>query len=492
MPRSASCLLLFGLAALAPAVSAFAQTVTVTAETRTSLRQLTGDLVLSGQAYELDHQLADTIGPRLTGSANYLRAADWAQERFRSFGLANVHTELWIIPATWEPETAATGHILTPVDHTLHIYSQGWSPSTPAGGVTGKVVYLKSFDRKAIDEQRSEITGNIVFFDRDSAGERPDYSSITAALIQLKNLKPLALVSGSSAKNGAEDAGSGNDLGQIDPLPAAQIGFEDALLLRRLLDRGPVTLQFQFTNRIREHVEVPNVVAEIPGRNRSLPVVLLGAHLDSWHPGTGAQDNGTGVAGLLDIARAVHALPQPPLRTIRFVLFGGEEEGLLGSNAYVKQHLAEIKQIDAVLISDTGAEPAKGWYLMGRDDERAALANIEPLLAPLSADGTTDDVRFLFDTDHAAFDVHGVPSLVLWTGTDKYFTLHHQPSDTFDSVVAKDLEQGTMVMAVTAFALADSPEPFAKHLTDKEVQAMLKQYNKVDEWKSNREHGTLP
>ena len=459
---------------------------------RAALQQLTGDLVLSGQAYEYDRQLADTIGPRLTGSANYMRAASWAQDKFHSLGLADVHTEMWTIPATWEPEVPATGQILSPVDHTLHIYSSGWSPSTPAGGVQGGVIYLKSFDPKSIDQQRSEIPGNIIFFDRETLGEHPDFDTVLTGIEHIERLKPQALITGSSSKNGAEDAGATSELGKIEPVPSAQLGYEDGLLLKRLLDRGPVTVHFQFTNRIRENVPVPNVVAEIAGRDPSLPVVLLGAHLDSWQPGTGAQDNGTGVAGVLDVARAIKALPQPPLRTVRFVLFGGEEEGLLGSNAYVKQHLADMKSIDAVLISDTGSQPAKGWYLMGRDDEKADLANIKPLLDPLSAGATTDNVDFLFDTDHAAFDVHGVPSLVLWTDVDKYFTLHHQASDTFDSVVAKDLEQGTAVMAVTAFALANSREPFAKHLSDKEVGEMLKKYNKLDEWKSNREHGTLP
>lgn len=463
--------------------------VTISPETHAALQQLTGNLVLAGEAYEYDRELADTIGPRLTGSANYMRAASWAQAKLQELGLANIHTEMWTIPATWEPVGPATGHILTPVDHTLHLYSSGWSPSA---NVQGKVVHLQSFKTKSIDAQRSEITGNIVFLDHDTFGEHPDFGVVLAGLEHLDTFHPQAIVSGSSSKNGAENAGSSNDLGKIDPVPTAQIGLEDALLLKRLLDRGPVTMQFQFTNRIRENVEVPNVVAEIPGRDPSLPVVLLGAHLDSWHPGTGAQDNGTGVAGVLDVARAIKALPQPPLRTMRFVLFGGEEEGLLGSNAYVRQHLAEMKNIDADLISDTGAQPAKGWYLMGRDDEKAALANIKPLLDPLSAGETTDNVDFLFDTDHAAFDVHGVPSLVLWTGVDKYFTLHHQPSDTFDSVIAKDLEQGVTVLAITAFSIANSPQPFAKHLSDKEVQEMLKKYNKLDEWKSNREHGTFP
>ncbi len=242
----------------------------------------------------------------------------------------------------------------------------------------------------------------------------------------------------------------------IDAVPDAQIGLEDSLLIKRLLQHGPVSMQFSFANKIRSDVQIPNVIAEIPGSELPDQVVIIGAHLDSWQPGTGAQDNGTGAATVLEAARAIKALNRPPRRTIRFILFGGEEEGLLGSHAYVRQHMADLPKIDAVLVTDTGAEPAKGWYLMGREDERPPLASLNPLLAGLGADGISSDTGIIFQTDHAPFDVLGVPSLVLWTGMDKYGTLHHKASDTFDSVVAKDLTQSATVVTVTAYAIADS------------------------------------
>ncbi|WP_158794332.1 M28 family metallopeptidase, partial [Granulicella sp. L60] len=181
-----------------------------------------------------------------------------------------------------------------------------------------------------------------------------------------------------------------------------------------------------------------------------------------------------------------------PRRTMRFILFGGEEEGLVGSNAYSKKHLADMPSIDAVLISDTGAQPSKGWYLMGRADEKDALAPIEPLLAGLGSSGTNPDTEFLFETDHAGFDVFGVPTLVLWNDVDKYFKLHHQASDTFDSVVQADLTQGVATTAATAYAIADSAQPFAPHDTPAQVEDMLKKANELDNYKSLKAAGFVP
>ena len=462
-----------------------------TPETSMQLRNLIGDTVLNGQAYEYDRQLADTIGPRLTGSANYMRAAEWAQEKFKSLGLSNVHTEDWVIPATWEPEGAAAGHITSPVNHLLHIYSIGWSPSTPKQGVSGQVVYVPSIVPAELDKQKDKLKGSIVLLDEASFGEKPRFDQILVAIDRMRSFGITAILS-PGGPNGTETLTSLNFSGTIDPTPEAQIGLEDASLIKRLLDHGPVSVEFSFTNKIRKDVKVPNVVAELPGTDLASEVVIIGAHLDSWQAGTGAQDNGTGVASVLEAARAIKALNHPPRRTIRFVLFGGEEEGLLGSTAYARAHLAEIPKIDTILITDTGAQPAKGWYLMGRDDAKDAVASLKPVLSGLGADATSSDTEFIFETDHAAMDVLGVPTLVLWNDTDKYFTLHHKASDTFDSIVQKDLTQGAAVTAVTAYAIANAKAPLGKHLSPDEVQAMLKKAGNLEEYEFLKKANSLP
>ncbi|MDE3106207.1 MAG: M20/M25/M40 family metallo-hydrolase, partial [Acidobacteriota bacterium] len=451
------------------------------AETRTAVRDLIGEVLVNGKALEYDRQLTDDVGPRLTGSANYNHAVTWALETLRGLGLSNVHTESFTMPALWEPETPATGSITTPRTQTLHIYSMGWSPSTPPGGVTGEVFYLPTIG--AADTFKDRIAGHIVLIDNDTLGRGAGIAALVRDVAHVVEQKPLAVLMVGTT-NGAEVADCLLYDGNISPVPGAQIGQEDDLLVRRLLQRGPVTIHFSMTNRTRPATEVQNVVAEIAGRELPGHTVLVGGHLDSWHPGTGAQDNGTGVATVLDVARSVMALGRPPRRTLRFVLFGGEEQGLFGSAGYVQQHRNEMATIDAVLISDTGAQPARGWYLMAREDQRPYLDPVEPLLAGLGANQLTADNVFLFETDHAGFDVLGVPTLVLWNDTDKYFRLHHQASDTFDSVVPADLAQGVATTAATAYAIADLPHPYAPHLTQQQMLDRIRDDNQLENYQA--------
>ncbi|HTD95342.1 MAG TPA: M20/M25/M40 family metallo-hydrolase [Edaphobacter sp.] len=469
----------------------------VSPDTRTAITQLVGDIMVNGKAYDYDRHLADNIGPRLTGSDNYVHAVSWAVDQFKSLGLKNVHTEPFTMPALWEPEVLATGHILEPRNQTLHIYSLGWSPSTPHNGdpdagIQGQVVYLKDFSTpEALEADKAKIPGKIVLIDEASLGEHPSFAQILKTLIRLKELGPQALLL-VGGPNGTESATALTFDGSIAPFPEARIGLEDELLIKRLLEDGPVTVQFSFKNRIRPATQVNNVVAEIPGRDLPNEIVIVGGHLDSWHPATGAQDNGTGVATALDVARAVKAVNRPPRRTLRFILFGGEEQGIIGSTSYVRHHTADLPNIDAVLISDTGGQPAKGWYLMGRDDEKQALANIEPLLSGLGSNDTTPSVEFLFQTDHISFALLGTPTLVLWNAVDKYFKLHHKASDSFDSVVQADLNQGVATTAATAYAIADSAKPFAAHYTPTQVEDMLKQAKQFDDYQYFKSQGIFP
>lgn len=463
----------------------------VSPETRATVSQIVGDVMVNGQAYEYDRQLADEIGPRLTGSANYVHGVSWAEQKFKQLGLTNVHTEGWKIPATWEPDGPASGRITSPREQVLHIYSQGWSPSTPGGGVKGTVVYLAHLTPEGVEAQKDKLSGQIVLVDRASLGENPAFGQILKASAMLAKANPKAVMMYGGA-NGTETASSLSFDGSITPFPLAQIGIEDVLLIRRMLEHGAVTVEFSFKNKIRKDVEVNNVIAEIPGREQPNEVVIVAGHLDSWHPGTGAQDNGTGVATVMDVARAIKASGKPPRRTMRFILFGGEEQGLLGSVAYAKKHSGEMNSIDCVLISDTGAQPAKGWYVMGREDEQKALTNVEPLLTGIGSGQTTTSVEFLFQTDHIGFDVQGVPTLVLWNDVDKYFRLHHKASDTFDAVNQADLNQGAATTAATAYAIADAAQPFAPHDTPSQVEDFLRKAQQWDDYQYFKSQSVLP
>ncbi len=151
-----------------------------------------------------------------------------------------------------------------------------------------------------------------------------------------------------------------------------------------------------------------------------------------------------------------------------------------------------LPSIDCVLISDTGGERAKGWYLMGRDDEKEALKNVEPLLAGLGSNDTTPSTEFLFQTDHISFDLLGVPTLVLWTDVEKYFKLHHKASDSFDAVNQADLNQGVATTAATAYAIADSAQSFAPHQTPAQVEDWLKKASQWDDYQFFKNAGVFP
>ncbi len=452
--------------------------------------KLGGLLMLAGKAYEYDRTLSDDLGPRLTGSENYRKAADWATGEFKRLGLANVHEDPWEIANTWEPEVWATGRILVPREMRLHLESDGWSTSTPKQGIKGNVYHLKALSADGIKAESAQIKGSIVLLDHDSLASggpllfgkaldliaEMEQGGAKAFLLGVGDRENVSVMTGLSCCNGT-----------VSKIPAGNVGREDTLLLRRMLDKGPVEVEFSFTNKVRDHVEVPNVVADIQGTDGSGEYVVIGGHLDSWQLGTGAEDNGTGAATVLAVAEAVKASGIEPKRTLRFVLFGGEEEGLLGSIHYAQMHAGELDKCIGVFITDTGSEAPKGWYTFGRDDEDQALGSLKPELAALGADGTTDEGRFTFSTDHGPFLIHGVPAFVLWTPVDEYFKLHHKPSDTFDKVNQRDLNLGAAVVGVTALAFADAPQPL-KHLSQAEMEDQLKKIKSYDEYKDMVDH----
>ena len=473
--------------------SASSSSVVLSPSAQADLIRLGGQMMLAGKAYEYDRELADEIGPRLTGSANYVKATDWAVAEFKRLGLSNIHKEGWKIPATWEPETLATARMIAPHEQRLHLESEGWSPSTPEGGVRGNVYYLSELKVASVQAQASRIQGSIVLVDGEAIDSAisDGFGKLFDALDAIGKAGAKGLILGIGTTNNAPSfVGVTAFDGSLFNLPTGNLGREDTLLLKRLLARGAVEVEFSFTNRIRRNVTVNNVVAEIPGTDGTGDYVLIGGHLDSWHPGTGAQDNGTGAATVVAVAQAVMASGLKPKRTMRFVLFGGEEEGTIGSIRYVQQHAAELSHCAGVFVTDTGAEAPKGWYAFGRADESAALKTIQPMLDSLGAGGVSNNGEFTFETDESAFLVKGVPAFVLWTPVDKYFLIHHKPSDTFDKVNQRDLNLGAATVGVTSFAFADSTGELP-HLTAAQVIDQLKSVSAYTEYEDMLAHKVM-
>jgi len=465
---------------------------TLTPEGQANLVRLGGQLLIAGKAYDYDRHLADEIGPRLTGSENYVKAATWAEAEFKRLGLSNVHKESWEMPATWEPQTLATAHILKPHLQRLHLESEGWSPSTPEGGVRGTIYYQKGLSPEAVKANAAHIKDSVVLIDGESiAGdhEKPVlFGELFDALRMIGEEGARGLIFGLGTTNNAPSLiGNTGFTGAIANVPCGNLGQEDTLLLKRLMNEGPVEVEFSFTNRIRERVKVDNVVAEIPGSDSNGEYVIVGGHLDSWDTGTGAQDNGTGASTVLAVAAAIKAAGLTPRRTMRFILFGGEEQGLIGSVHYVHDHASELDKCVGDFVSDSGAEAPKGWYVFGRDDESKAIAALKPLLSSIDAARTTNEAEHIFQTDEAPFLAQGVPSYVLWTGFDKYMLLHHKPSDTFDKVDQRDLNLGAAVVGITAYAVADSPTTL-KHLDAAGVEDEFRNLKVLEQYKDLQDH----
>jgi carboxypeptidase Q len=456
-----------------------------------AISQLLGDTLVHGRSYEYDEYLSDRIGARLTGSPSFTQSVRWTSDQFKQLGLSNVHTEDWTIPATWAPEVSAIGAISSPLTHRLHIYSIGWSPSTPQLGISGNVMYAASLQSDALENQRDAMHGAVVLLDRESFGSERRLDFLLDGFRLLRSFGPAAiLVPGDT--DGTESATTLNFTGDIDSVPEAELGLEDVNLIRRLLRRGEVKVHFSFENKVARNVPVSNVVADIPGCDLPNQIIIVAAHLDSWDPGTGAQDDGTGVASLIEVARTMRALHLQARRTIRFVLFGGEEQGLLGSRAYVMRHRQSLAEIVGVLVTDTGAEEARGWNVIGRTDEEGILRNAQPFLRGLGADGVTSDPELLFQTDLAPFEANGVPVFLLWNDMSQYSQVHHKASDTLDSVSYSALSQNTAVIGITAFLIANAGGALPPHLDSDGVRTVFAAAGQQREFEYFKSHRLLP
>ena len=417
--------------------------------------------VASGRSLDYARELT-AIGPRLTGSATYERAADWAAQQLRAIGVTRVTREPFTIERGWE-RVSARARIVAPSEHSLHVESLGWMPSTPDGGFDADLVALASFSPEAA-LANSLLRGKMVLLpDGDPPGAPATAARTRLDLaVALRAAGVLAMLSADGDPANQLTARGYDYTTAIGVLPAAQIGRDDARMIRDLLAHGPVRLSLELINRITPGpVPVDNVIAEIRGRERPDEWVLVGAHLDSWDFGTGAQDNATGVAMVLEAARAI-AARTPPRRSIRFALWGGEEQGQLGSNAYVRGHAPELDRLVADLNSDAGTGRTIGWTAPGREDViRGARPLTRTFLAELGADVFDDSLRYAFQSDGAAFILSGIPTLDLNADDTAYEEIHHTAADTMARVDARALAVGAATVGATAYAIADAPGRFA-------------------------------
>ncbi len=433
--------------------------------------------------------ISDMIGQRLTGSENLKKANDWTRQKFADYGVAYPHLESWTIAHTWE-RVAASGRILSPSMHPLSLASYAWAPSTN-GAVRGPVRYVQAHAVEDLAQYKGKLKGAIVISAEPALLPPPDQPAPNPVTIPygdpivlvaphrpgaqitpgpgyrefirarsefFKSEGVLATLTDSGKPDGLLNmTGLGGRNYDIAPLPAAFVSSESYGTIWRLLQRGPVQVELDLKNSIGDQpVEVYNTVAEIRGSEKPDEIVLLGAHLDSWDLGTGTTDNGTGSTIVMEAARALQKSGLQPKRTIRFVLFSGEEQGLNGSRAYVTAHKDELPKFSAALIHDVGTGRVISISLMRNYQDREIM---DKVVAPLHSLGLLElSERWMTGSDHASFEEAGVPGFFCVQDPAQYFETHHSQADTFDQAREPDLVEGAQVMAVWAYNVAQLPD----------------------------------
>jgi carboxypeptidase Q len=431
--------------------------------------------------------LSDRIGPRLTGSAKLNQASHWTEEQFKAAGLSNVRLEAWTIEKAWNRGTAA-GHIVAPVEQQLTLAAYGWSPST-SGTLRGPVTAIKAERVADLDRYKGKLKSAIVLLGTPGeliAPENPlltpfDRMSIPLAvpksLAEQRNLDEIikliremrvflekegaaVVLTAPDKWYGLLDMSSTTREYKEGKVPTASITRENHALITRLLESSPVEVEVNIQNSFSDKpVEVYNTVAEIRGTERPDEVVILGAHLDSWDLGTGATDNGTGSMAVLEAARALQKIGVKPKRTVRFILFTGEEQGLNGSRSYVKAHKVELVKISGVLVHDSGTGKVLTIGLMANYGVRETIDHaLYPLALAKGIELSEPSLRSEGGSDHVPFDGEGVPAFWCVQDNAGYDRTHHSQADTLDRVRWDDLTEGAQVLAVFGYNVAQLPE----------------------------------
>ncbi|MGC2887882.1 MAG: M28 family peptidase [Candidatus Acidiferrum sp.] len=434
--------------------------------TKPALVKIAGEGMMDSHAFNYLTELSDDVGGRVTGSPQAEKAIEWGEAKMRAIGLENVHTEKWQLWRGWTRGTAQA-ELLTPIRHPLHVDAMGWTGSTPAGGAEGDVVEVNMFDLDAEIKNVSKLRGKVALV--VTRGEPA--KSFTQLFAQFGDFLRAASKAGAIAVIGGQGGGkaAGMNLTHTGILgfdadfaiPVVSMTAEDQGQLERFIARGLTPrVRFNVQNTFTSGpVESANVVGEIRGRENPEQVLVVGGHLDSWDLAEGSTDNGMGTSCTLGAADAIQRSGMKPRRTIRFVLFTGEEQGLDGSFAYVKQHQAEMANHLGSLILDNGQGPVRSFQLGGRDDLVDTFKPFAAALADIREVKIDDKVED--GTDTLPFSIAGLPGINMDQDSPEYKYTHHSAADALEAVKPDVLAQDTTLMALAAYWIADRPERFA-------------------------------
>ncbi|HUJ26797.1 MAG TPA: M20/M25/M40 family metallo-hydrolase [Myxococcales bacterium] len=418
-------------------------------------QRLVGGALADGMAYQRLSELTDTVGARLSGSPGAEAAVQWALQRFKQDGL-DAHLEPVKVPHWVRGEE--TGEILAGARRQpLAITALGGSVG---GDVTAEVVEARSLD------DLRDVRGKVVFFNHEmnkpqDYGRDVDLRSRGPAVAGRAGAVGVLLRSLATASFRSPHTGVTIYEADAPRIPAAAVSTEDADFIHRMLARGPVKAHFTLGCRWLPDADSFNVVADVRGRERPDEIVLMGAHLDSWDLAQGANDDGAGVAMVMEAGRLLQALPQHPRRTVRVVLFMNEENGLAGGKAYAAAHAGELAKHVAAIEADAGAGRALGITLRAGDGGDAMLM---PWLEPLH---TALGIGLQREGEAGGADISPMgPAQVPFAGVHvdptHYFDIHHSAADTLDKIDPQLLAQDAAAHALLAYGLAEMPQPLPR------------------------------
>lgn len=433
--------------------------------------------------------LVTVIGPRLTNSPAHKRAVEWTQEQAKAMGFSNVHAEKWQFGRGWTLDKVSV-EMVEPRYMAMIGYAKGWSPAT-TGKLTAEPVWLPGLTPEAMKANAGKLKGAILMTSPVQTyairADRPPASGdlkppqpaptrppqINAELLTTLKTEGVGVIIEPNIGEHGTLFVTGRDAG-ANAVPSIVLASEHYNLIARLLEQKiPVKLAVEVQAKFDDSDQkTSNVVFEIPGADNALKdeVVMVGAHLDSWHTGTGATDNADGVATVLEAMRILKTLGVQPKRTIRGALWAGEEQGLLGSKAYVEEHLtgdknkAEREKFSVYFNLDNGYPPITGFYMEGIEPARKIMEEWLKPLAKLGAIIPTPG--HIGATDHLSFLAVGIPGFQAVQEYVNYdVRTHHTNMDTAERIEPDALKQGAVVMASVLYhaAMRDGkfprPEP---------------------------------
>ena len=451
---------------LATGIANAASTTTIPAAAVKTAEQLRDQAMHDDTGYRIVTSLTTEVGPRMAGSDADPRARAWAIAKFKALGYDKVYTEavtypLWI-------RRSEHGAIVAPFPQSLVLTALGYSAGTPKGGLTAQVLKFDSLDAlKAADP--ASVKGRIVYigYRMHRTKDGHDYGMGSA----VRTAGPVIAAAKGAAGYLLRSAGTDANeriahtgvTGFTDPakaIPAAALSNPDADQLERVLAYGkPVVVKLDLDCGIVGQYTGANVIGEITGKKFPDQVVAIGGHLDSWDPGTGAIDDGAGVAIAMAAGKLIHDLPQRPDRTIRVIAFANEEMGLWGGRAYAEKHAADVSNFQLGTESDFGSGPVWRMSASVKPEARDAINQIAQVLAPI---GVAYDSKRPGGGGSDLSQMHGkgMAALTLTQDGTDYFDWHHTSNDTLDKIDPKQLAQNIAVYATFSYMAAQADGDF--------------------------------